>query len=126
MLLGRDVAIRSSGRRGRGLYALRDLEEGELIGRYRGQILSDDEYQSSSSTGVYAMQLPNGRVIDGEDEGRSSFLRYMNHSKRLANCVACEETFFSGMLASVHIETTQPVSKGDELLFEFAFLVFEP
>ena len=34
------------------------------------------------------MQLANGDVIDGADERGSSFVRFINHSVRRANCEA--------------------------------------
>ena len=39
----------------------------------------------SDSDGFYCMELANGDIIDGADERRSSFCRFINHSVRCAH-----------------------------------------
>ena len=115
-LLGRDVEVRSNSM-GNGLYASRDLEMGQVIGRYWGKTMSPSEFEKSSSTGLYAMALSQGLVVCGDDEKRSGFCRYINHSKRKQNCQAVEyESELAGIpLAAVYIETAKDVPAGSEL-----------
>lgn len=80
-----------------------------MIGRYEGELLTEEAYQEGPSSGAYAMGLSNGKVIDGENPQRSNFLRYMNHSKRKANCASVDEAL--GPLAAVVIETNRPISE---------------
>ena len=61
--IGVDVAVLPNDK-GQGLYALRDIEAGTLLERYRGILMEEDEYQASSSTGHYAMGLANGKIVD--------------------------------------------------------------
>ena len=71
MRLGVDVAVLPNDK-GSGLYAMRDLEEGQLVGLYRGAIKDDAAYQEDASSGSYAMGLANGKIVDGENPRRSS------------------------------------------------------
>lgn len=83
MRVGVDVEIRETGDvRGRGLYALRTLEEEELVGRYTGKVVLKDEWETYDSDGLYAMGMANGDVVCGADEKSSSFPRFINHSVR--------------------------------------------
>ena len=81
MRIGTDLEIRENDK-GRGLYALRTLEEGELVGRYTGKVILEEDWDDYDTSGLYAMGLVNGDMIDGEDEKRSNFVRFINHSVR--------------------------------------------
>ena len=119
MRLGVDVEIRTNDK-GKGLYALRDLAEGELVGAYWGKLLTADKYQNCDSDGAYAMGLANGKVVDGADERRSSFLRYINHSFLKANCMAIEEVDFPiDSIAAVSMQVDKDIAAGQELLFDY-------
>ena len=67
-----------------------------------------------------AMEMANGDIIDGEDEKRSSFPRYVNHSVRRANCVACDAWESSSPMAAVYLETSREIKPDEELLFDCA------
>lgn len=115
--LGRDVEIQKNSM-GSGLYALRDLPEGTLIGRYTGKTLTKEEFESAPTEGNYAMELANGDVVDGENPATSSFVRYINHSVRKSNCQSTDveggETGAWAGLAAVHIETFKDIEAGSE------------
>ncbi|KAL1530592.1 hypothetical protein AB1Y20_001492 [Prymnesium parvum] len=120
LVLGRDVAVRSTGdARGDGLFALRDLEAGQLVERYTGVCMTDEEYESCDSLGNYAFELGNGVTMDGEDPRKSSFVRYINHSVRRANCEAFQAWDENDVTAAVYIETKRPIRAGEELLFDY-------
>merc|ERR1711990_635806 len=56
--LGIDVEVRPAKSKGQGLFALRRIAEGSLIGRYDGELLTDEEYeakleQMADSEGMY-------------------------------------------------------------------------
>ena len=116
--LGTDVEIRENNK-GRGLYALRDLESGTLVERYTGKLMSADMFDKSDSIGDYAMEMANGDVIDAADERGSSYVRFVNHSVRRANCEAIDLYREDSWLATVYLETIKPISAGDELLFDY-------
>ena len=123
--LGVDVEVRSNSM-GRGLYALRDIQPGELIGRYTGEVFSFDEFEKGPSDGFYAMRLANGDVIDGGDESRSSFVRFINHSVRKTNADSVDVNWPSeeeALLSAVYIETNRFVKAGSELFIKCACFI---
>ena len=106
------------------MYAKRDLEAGTLIGKYAGELLTLEEHENSKSSGLYAMCLATGDVLDGEEEARSNFLRFINHSKAKANCEAedafYENEFLFGISCNaVSIATKRDIAAGEELLFDY-------
>ncbi len=48
-----DVEVKSNSK-GRGLYAMRTLEKGSLIGRYTGVVISGEEFEANDSKGFCA------------------------------------------------------------------------
>lgn len=121
MRLGVDVEVRENSK-GFGLYSLRSIAAGELIARYDGPTSSWENFQASESTGAYAMLLSNGDVVDGEDEAKSSYVRFINHSVRRANSQM--ENAFSGEmedgpLSAIYIQTIRDIKPGEELLFDY-------
>jgi len=59
---------------------------------------------------------------DGENPKKSTFLRYINHSVRRANCRAEEvvDTDYSGPFAAVAVVAERDIAKGEELMFDCA------
>ena len=91
--LGKDIEIKPSRGRGDGLFALRDLERGEIVGRYAGVMRSIEDQDrlcaNGKATRDYVFEVPDTNwVIDGEDKSQASVVRYVNHSIRRANCEA--------------------------------------
>ena len=91
--LGKDIEIAPSRGRGDGLFAKRDLEKGEIVGRYAGVMRSVEDQDKLCAQGKatrdYVFEVPETNwVIDGEDPSKSSVVRYVNHSIRRANCEA--------------------------------------
>ncbi len=82
--------------------------------------MSERAFEKSESSGAYAMGLANGKIVDGEDPNRSNWVRYLNHSRRRANCQSYDAwDFESGPLAAVFLEVCRDVKEGDELLFDY-------
>lgn len=124
--LGTDVELKQSGSKGQGLFAKRSIEEGALIGRYNGELLTLEEYDTKleemePGQGMYVMEMNNGYVLDGENPTKSTFLRYINHSVRRANCEAVEvvDTQSSGPFAAVAVQAGRDIAVGEELLFDY-------
>merc|ERR1719254_391419 len=60
--LGTDLELKQSGSKGQGLFAARLIEEGSLIGRYNGMLLTEDEYEAKlelmkAGQGMYVMDM---------------------------------------------------------------------
>ena len=118
--LGRDVEVRPSPNKGVGLFALRDLAEGAVLDRYTGLYMDVAEYdrrfEDGLTSGDYVMKLNSGVLVDAEDATRSSWVRYINHSKRKANT---EPIDLVGSLDILFIQTTRDIAAGEEILFEY-------
>uniref|UniRef100_A0A7S0L0H8 SET domain-containing protein n=2 Tax=Coccolithus braarudii TaxID=221442 RepID=A0A7S0L0H8_9EUKA len=76
------------------------------------------------TSGAYIMTLGDSWVLDGEDETRSAWTRFVNHSRRKANCASyflvvspTEESRYT--LNSVYLEATRDISAGEELLIDY-------
>ena len=84
--LGRDVEIRESPGRGMGLFAIKQIRQGKCVKRYTGKLFTREQHQrrcdDGRTLGNYAFMLGENRVIDGECESSSSYVRYVNHSTR--------------------------------------------
>ena len=118
--LGRDVELRPSPNKGVGVFALRDLAAGAVLDRYTGRYMDVAEYdrrwEDDLTTGDYAMRLNSGILVDAEDATRSSWVRYINHSKRKANA---EPVDLNGSMDILFIQTTRDVAAGEEILFDY-------
>jgi hypothetical protein len=126
--LGRDVAIQPSPNKGMGAFALRDLDQGEILGRYTGRIYQDpqDYFRRTGRNGFvsdYTLMLGSGLLIDAEDPKVSNWPRYINHSVRKANCAAFD---LSDSIDILYFEVTKPVAKGEELLFNYGKVLPRP
>jgi len=118
--LGQDVEVRPTGDvRGQGLFAMRDLDPGVLIERYTGKWIPDDEFTNSDLDGAYAFGLTNGYTIDGVDPKRSSYVRYINHSVRKANCEGVQAFEENELIGTVYLQTIRTIEAGEELLFDY-------
>ncbi|KAL1507937.1 hypothetical protein AB1Y20_007541 [Prymnesium parvum] len=120
--VGRDVDVRLSAGKGLGAFACRPLAPGTAVGRYDGILRRNDETYAALMAGAtsndYAFNLGNGWVVDGEFPERSNWLRYINHSKRRANCMLGPLSIF-GVTYGVFVKTCKPINAGDELLFDY-------
>lgn len=118
MQLGRDVEVREN-IKGRGLYALRSLEAGELIERYEGVLVTKQQANDMGMSQEYAFQSPTGYEINAQDPERSNFVRYINHSVRRANCGPYAAWGNEAPVLAVYFKTLRRVGPGEELLFDY-------
>ncbi|MBR8024594.1 SET domain-containing protein-lysine N-methyltransferase [Burkholderia cenocepacia] len=115
----RRVAVRRSPVHGRGVFALRALEAGELIFEYKGETIewtaAIRQYESTGTAGhTYFFGLSDGRVIDGGHLGNSA--RWLNHSCN-ANCEALE------IEERVFIHASTAIAPGEELFLDYQLAV---
>jgi len=134
--LDKDVAICPAGVRGYGVFALRDLQPGTMVGWYTGRLISDTEHEVllkvPGYSAEYIMRIADpdrpagdgqeGWMIDGEDAQTASWTRYINHSVRKRNV----ESFylrprqdFPSHFGALYIEVVAAVRAGDELLLNY-------
>ena len=126
--LGVDIEIRDTQTRGKGLFALRSFEPGELVARYSGVICTRAEFREAwradLTDGVYAIKASSDGeiVMDAEDPATSGAGRYVNHSRLWCNCAFRSFTNDDeGLEPSgvCYIQTTRAVAAGSEFLFDY-------
>ena len=135
--VGQDVVIRSAGRsKGLGAFAARDLPAAAYLGRYTGRALlpaeATDAVSRGETTGAYFARMKGGPfgqdlVFDAEDSTVSGWPRFINHSKRRANCKNIELRLpfdlngvsFGRVPLGLYIQTTRDIAAGEELLVDY-------
>ncbi|CAL8111892.1 unnamed protein product [Orchesella dallaii] len=106
---------------GRGLYTKRDIEKGEMIIEYAGEVIrphvcdAREKYYESKSIGCYMFRI-NDQVIDATMKGNAA--RFINHSCE-PNCEA-KAVKISGK-AHILIFALRRVSRGEELTYDYKF-----
>lgn len=115
------IEVRRSAVHGRGVFAVRELPPGTVIGMYVGQRYTPDEVgrKAWDSAITYLFGLSDGTVIDGALKGNAT--RHLNHACE-PNCEAIESYSTDGQLV-LHIETIRPVDADDELFLDYALVV---
>ena len=133
--VGDGVEIRSAGSKGLGAFVTRDLPAGTYLAPYTGRLLASDEAMLRAAldetSGDYFASL-NGwfdeeLVIDAEDPKTSGWPRYINHSKRRANCknielqqpVALPGGGVGRLPLGLYAMLIRDVQAGEELLVDY-------
>jgi SET domain-containing protein len=113
------VVVRRSKIQGRGVYAARDLAEGERIIEYTGKLITsaeadatcDDETMRRHHTFLFAVD--DKYVIDATHEGSEA--RYINHS--------CDPNCESVVVRRrVYIHALRPIAAGEELVYDYWYV----
>ena len=91
---GRRIQTRRSGVHGKGVFAVQDIAEGEVLVEYTGEVISWQEAQDrhphdpAQPNHTFYFHVDEDRVIDAKFGGNSS--RWINHSCD-PNCFADEQ-----------------------------------
>ena len=119
---GRRIQVRRSGVHGRGVFALQDIAEGEVIVEYAGKVISYEESQRrhphdpAHPNHTFFFQIDGDRVIDGGDGGNSA--RWINHS--------CEPNCFAEEVDDrIFISALRNISAGEELGYDYGLIIEE-
>jgi SET domain-containing protein len=113
------VVVRRSRIQGRGVYASRDIVEGERIIEYTGRrisnaeadALTDDESMKRHHTFLFA--IDDEVVIDATRDGNEA--RYINHS--------CDPNCESLIVGSrVYIDALRDIQAGEELVYDYWYV----
>ena len=113
--------VRRSNIHGNGVFARRNIGEGELIDEYLGERIGWDEanLRAEQAHGpvnhTFFFSLADGRVIDGGSNGNDA--RFINHACE-PNCEAQEDE------GRVFIYAKRDIARGEELNYNYA-LVYE-
>src|SRR5256885_13754853 len=111
------VEVRASSVHGEGVFALRSLPPGLLVGRYEGRRYAPSQARERHWDGslTYLFGLSDGTLIDATEGGNAT--RLINHSCE-PNCVAIEEADDEGDLQIV-FRTKRRIRVGEELFIDY-------
>jgi hypothetical protein len=115
--------VRRSGVHGKGVFALQDLAEGEILIEYVGEVISWDEAQERhphdphDPNHTFYFHVNEDRVIDALHGGNSS--RWINHSCA-PNCEADEDN------DRIFIKAIRNIKAGEELNYDYGLIIDEP
>ncbi len=115
--------VRNSAIHGRGVYATRDIPEGEKIIEYVGELIDKEESerrawtqhakaQQTGDAAVYIFTLTDRLDIDGDVPWNTA--RLINHS-----CAPNCEAWIDGKRIFIH--ALRDIAAGEELTFDYAF-----
>jgi len=116
-----NVVLARSKIQGLGLYAARDLERGQMIIEYIGEVIRSnltdirEKHYEDQNRGIYMFRLDDDRVVDATMTG--GVARYINHTCD-PNCVT--ETVD---LQDTHIIifAARRIERGEELSYDYKF-----
>ena len=119
---GRRIQTRRSGVHGKGVFAVQDIAEGDVVIEYVGEIVSWDEAQErhphdpKDPNHTFYFHIDEDRVIDAKYGGNSS--RWINHACE-PNCVADEDE------GRVFIKALRNIRAGEELNYDYGLIIDE-
>jgi SET domain-containing protein len=117
------IAVRRSRIQGRGVFATRDIAEGERIVEYVGERMSHDEAdaacpddESAERHHTFLFAVDDDVVIDGSRNGNDA--RFINHS-----CDPNTEVVIVRQRVFVH--ALRDIDAGDELFYDYWYMTDE-
>lgn len=111
------IETRESSVHGLGVFAVRRIAEGELVGRYEGRRYSAQQTAAKAwdDALTYLFAFSDGSVIDGSEGGNAT--RHLNHSCA-PNCVAYEERQSRRKVISIYALAS--IEEGEELFLDYS------
>ena len=117
---GRRIQTRRSGVHGKGVFALCDLAEGEMLFEYVGEVITWKEalrrhpHDPLQPNHTFYFHIDDTHVIDGNVGGNSS--RWINHACK-PNCEADEQD------GRVFVKTLRGIAAGEELNYDYGLII---
>lgn len=107
---------------GRGLYSKRDIDAGEMVIEYAGQVIRSvltdkrERFYESRGIGCYMFRIDEDQVVDATTHGNAA--RFINHS--------CDPNCYSKVIAvfgqkHIIIYALRKIHKGEELTYDYKF-----
>ena len=119
---GRRLQIRRSGVHGKGVFAVQDIAEGEVLIEYTGEVIGWQEAQDRhphdplQPNHTFYFHVDEDRVIDANFGGNSS--RWINHSCD-PSCFADEQE------GRIFITALRNIAAGEELSYDYGLMLDE-
>ena len=116
----RRLQTRRSGIHGKGVYALQDLAEGEMLIEYVGEVINWPEalrrhpHDPAQPNHTFYFHIDEDHVIDAKVGGNSS--RWINHSCQ----PSCEAEVQGGR---VFIKALRNIAAGEELFYDYGLII---
>ena len=126
--MGVDVEIRSAGKRGKGLFALRPFEADEIVAPYTGVFSTEEEFMKAQvegrTSGDYVAEADpmwgSACMLDAEDGSSTAFGRFVNHSLRKQNVyIMAARTTDDQPTGLTYMVTTKKVPAGGEFFTNY-------
>ncbi|RYY91977.1 MAG: SET domain-containing protein-lysine N-methyltransferase [Comamonadaceae bacterium] len=120
---GRRIQTRRSAVHGNGVFAVRDIAEGETLVEYKGEVISWKEalrrhpHDPAQPNHTFYFHIDDKHVIDGKVNGNAS--KWINHSCA-PNCEADETD------GRVFIKALRNIAAGEELNYDYGLIIDEP
>lgn len=117
---GRRLQVRRSGVHGKGVFALVDIAEGELLIEYTGEIITWKEalrrhpHDPANPNHTFYFHINEKHVIDGGVNGNSA--RWINHSCA-PNCEPVEDE------GRIFLHALRDIHAGEELSFDYGLVI---
>ncbi|KAL3187515.1 hypothetical protein MRX96_025024 [Rhipicephalus microplus] len=107
---------------GRGLYSKRDIDAGEMVIEYAGQVIRSvltdkrERLYESRGIGCYMFRIDEDQVVDATTHGNAA--RFINHS--------CDPNCYSKVISvfgqkHIIIYALRKIHKGEELTYDYKF-----
>ncbi|XP_070203310.1 platelet binding protein GspB-like [Littorina saxatilis] len=120
------VGVYRSGIHGRGLFCKRNIDNGEMVIEYAGEIIRSlltdkrEKYYESKGIGCYMFRIDDCEVVDATMHGSAA--RFINHS--------CEPNCYSKVISvdgkkHIVIFASRAIRKGEELTYDYKFPIEE-
>ena len=119
---GRRIQTRRSGVHGKGVFAVQDIAQGEVLVEYTGEVIGWQEAQDRhphdplQPNHTFYFHVDEDRVIDANYGGNSA--RWINHSCD-PNCFADEQD------GRIFITALRNIKAGEELNYDYGLIIEE-
>ncbi|KAK3581005.1 hypothetical protein CHS0354_013899 [Potamilus streckersoni] len=116
------VGVYRSKIHGRGLYCKRNIDAGEMVIEYAGEVIRSsltdkrEKYYESKGIGCYMFRIDDMEVVDATMHGTAA--RFINHS--------CDPNCYSKVInidgkKHIVIFAMRPINRGEELTYDYKF-----
>lgn len=121
--MNKDVIIKPSliPNAGLGVFALRNIKKGKILGYYKGKILTEDQYlKLKNKEYIFEINLKNqpNIYIDAKSKKLSNWTRYVNGAKtkkqkKMINIKPIQRGY------NIYYTTLRDIKKGEELIMDY-------
>ena len=77
------LEVKASSISGLGVFALKDIEKGAMVGEYKGELLTLKQFEERYPTddSKYVLDIGDGFLLDARNPDKSNFARYINSTR---------------------------------------------